>query len=391
MVQSTGLFIDQIVVRVQVPIRKRPSRDQPQRVLFNRTVNMSLTTSNPKAPTHHPLPSLIPLQSHSEALHHLRASLIAILSISVISALLPLPTPLQAFGVVSGWSVGDVEEGGGGWGWWLGLSYAGSLFVLFYRGGSYADLVYLELTVLSILILNVAQSTYTLRYPRTSVPFPPPPTPTPGAKTKNNRALMTPVNNSSKVKRKLSPNVRPPPLPFYPSHLKLYTYTYPSGTNRPPLNPNNNSHSPHPTHPHHSQHPLAPSTTPSLPPPHNHLLYPNLVRLRSRLRPLRRGGILWGVVLRVRERGLGVRWRRIEGDMLIVLDVSFFVFSVLLIPGCTPPTLRQKLHIRSISSTSLPLLPSLSYPLLPLLDSTTKITTNPPFFLSSFLLFRSFG
>jgi hypothetical protein len=183
----------------------------------------------------------------------------------------------------------------------------------------------LEITVLSILLLNVAQSTYTLRYLRTSVPFPPPPTPTLGAKNKNNKALMTPVNSSVKVKRKLSPNVRPPPLPFYPSHLKLYTYTYPSATNRPPLNPNNNSHSPHPTHPPHSQLPLARSTTPSLPPPHNHLLYPNLVRLRSRLRPLRRGGILWGVVLRER----GVRWRRIEGDMSIVLDVSFFLFFFL--------------------------------------------------------------
>jgi hypothetical protein len=327
MVQSAGLFTNEIVVRVQVPIRKRPSRDQPQRVLFNRTVNMSLTTSNPKAPTHHPLPSLIPLQSHSEALHHLRASLIAILSISVISALLPLPTPLQAFGVVSGWSAGDVEEGGGGggWGWWLGLSYAGSSF--FFDSFLVLWLIgcILELTVLSILLLNVAQSTYTLRYPRTFVPFPPPPTSTPGAKNKNNKALMTPVNNSSKVKRKLSPNVRSLP----PSPSSLLPYTYPSWTNRHPPNPNNNSHSPHPTHPHHSQLPLARSTTPSLPPPHNHLLYPNLVRLRSRLRPLRRGGILWGV-LRVGERewGLGVRWRRIEGDMSIVLDVSFFfIFS----------------------------------------------------------------
>jgi hypothetical protein len=179
--------------------------------------------------------------------------------------------------------------------------------------------VCLEITVLSILLLNVAQSTYTLRYPRTSVPSPPPPTP--GAKTKNNKALMTPVNNSSKVKRKLSPNVRSLP-PFSSS---LLPYTYPSWTNRHPPNPNNNSHSPHPTHPPHSRLPLAPSTTPSLPPPHNHLLYPNLVRSRSRLRLLRRGGILWGVV-REWERGLGVRWRRIEGDMLIVLDVSSVLF-----------------------------------------------------------------
>ncbi|KIM74627.1 hypothetical protein PILCRDRAFT_828051 [Piloderma croceum F 1598] len=143
---------------------------------------MSLTT-------HLPLPSLpqniIPLQSPSEALHHLRASLIAILSISVITALLPLPTPLQAFGLVSGWSLGDREEGGG---WWLGLSYA-------------------ELTVLSILLLNVAQSTYALRYPRTSTP----PPATPGTKTKSNKALLTPVNNSAKVKRKLSPNTSPQP------------------------------------------------------------------------------------------------------------------------------------------------------------------------------------
>jgi hypothetical protein len=98
-----------------------------------------------------------------------------------------------------------VEEGGG---WRLVMLVRILFWTSMWRG--MADLgCILELTVLSILLLNVAQSTYALRYPRTSVPLPPPPPPTPGAKTNFNKALLTPVNNSAKVKRKLSPNVRP--------------------------------------------------------------------------------------------------------------------------------------------------------------------------------------
>ena len=66
--------------------------------------------------------------------------------------------------------------------------------------------VLVELAVLTVLVLNVLQSVYALRYPRAAVPSTP--------ASKNNKALSTPAN-SQKEKRKLgglSPNVRLPSL-----------------------------------------------------------------------------------------------------------------------------------------------------------------------------------
>ena|ERR1700733_12710267 len=116
------------------------------------------------------------------------------------------------------------------------------------------------------------------------------------------------------------------------SHWGMNENTYPRDEFRHPHIPNNNSHSPHPTHLHHSQPLLARSTIPFLlPPNHNPSLRSRSRSLRHRLRrahnPFRE--ILLGVV-----QARPVRWRRIGGDMPIVLDVSPFL--LLLSPFFAP-------------------------------------------------------
>jgi hypothetical protein len=121
---NPGLFTNQIVVRVQVPIRKVGGDPAPEapRVTSQRVLSTE----------HRHVPNNLESQGHH----------------------LLLPTPLQAFGVVSGWSSGDVEEGGG---WRLVMLVRILFWISMWRG--MADLgCILELTVLSILLLNVART-----------------------------------------------------------------------------------------------------------------------------------------------------------------------------------------------------------------------------------------
>jgi hypothetical protein len=161
-------------------------RHQSQEVDQHAVATMSTTHSS--SPLAHLSNNIKP--HPNEALLRLRSSSLALLSVFLVTNLLPLPNPLHA------WKVVFSGHAGGGPIWW-GLCCA-------------------ELALLSILLLNTLQSIYAIKYPRAPLPSGP-------SSTKRLKIASTPAPKTKKRLSTLSSNVR---LPFLPKatecSLKCY-------------------------------------------------------------------------------------------------------------------------------------------------------------------------
>lgn len=110
----------------------------------------------------------------NEALLRLRSSSLALLSVFLVTNLLPLPSPLHAWKVVfSTHSVGPI--------WW--------------------GLCCVELALLFLLVLNTLQSIYAIKNPRTPLPLT-------TSSVRRLKVASTPVPKAKKRLSTLSSNVR---------------------------------------------------------------------------------------------------------------------------------------------------------------------------------------
>ncbi|KAH9847013.1 hypothetical protein C2E23DRAFT_850329 [Lenzites betulinus] len=152
-----------------------------------------------------PLDWLKPLRN--EAIARLRTNTIGLVGISILSNLLPIPSPWRVFDVV--WRQKPTSA-------------------------PYYYLCLAELSLLAILLFNVVQAGYALQYPR--VPPPPPPSPaklvkdTPLSPARQWR-LSSATPNSSPQRQKAFSSYAPSPVST-PS--RTINYTIPGSVTSPP-------------------------------------------------------------------------------------------------------------------------------------------------------------
>jgi hypothetical protein len=109
----------------------------------------------------------------SEALLRLRHSSIFLVTLIIVTFLVPLPNPLTAWRVVN-----NAQVGKGKWMWWICAIGRSQRLILLYD--LTCELRMQELAVVSLLLLNIFQSIYALKFPRKPLQTPIPRSPRSG-------------------------------------------------------------------------------------------------------------------------------------------------------------------------------------------------------------------